>query len=119
VDDAGQLIDGRNRLRACEIAGIEPTFETFTGVDSVAYIVSTNKLEEFRGAALSRARTINNYAPELMDAVIGNVMSLKDAYEVALRRVGFGPASAANSAKTFGSLPFLTMQTLTECGPRP
>ncbi len=35
------LIDGRNRLRACEIAGVEPRFET-TASDPAAFIVSAN-----------------------------------------------------------------------------
>ena len=33
VDKAGVLIDGRNRLRACEIAGIEATTVLFEGDD--------------------------------------------------------------------------------------
>lgn len=41
VDADGQLLDGRNRMRACEIAGVEPTFETYVG-DPLAYIVSAN-----------------------------------------------------------------------------
>jgi hypothetical protein len=41
TDSKGQtwLIDGRNRLAACEIAGIEPAFKAFDG-DPVAYITS-------------------------------------------------------------------------------
>jgi ParB-like chromosome segregation protein Spo0J len=40
--DGEVLIDGRNRLAACKIAGVEPTFEKLNGQDAVAYIVSTN-----------------------------------------------------------------------------
>ncbi len=36
------LIDGRNRLRACEIAGVEPRFEMLDGIDPVAFIMSKN-----------------------------------------------------------------------------
>lgn len=39
----GQLIDGRNRLAACEIAGIEPRYTTLPpDVDPVAFILSCN-----------------------------------------------------------------------------
>jgi N6-adenosine-specific RNA methylase IME4/ParB-like chromosome segregation protein Spo0J len=36
------VLDGRNRLRACEAAGVEPTFSVYQGDDPVAYIVSLN-----------------------------------------------------------------------------
>lgn len=36
------LIDGRNRLAACEMAGVEPHFEELNGSDPVAYILSAN-----------------------------------------------------------------------------
>lgn len=37
------LIDGRNRLRACEIAGVEPTFMTLAeDCDPIPYILSAN-----------------------------------------------------------------------------
>lgn len=42
VDADGVLIDGRNRLRACEIAGVEPTFTQLNGHDASAFIVSAN-----------------------------------------------------------------------------
>jgi ParB-like chromosome segregation protein Spo0J len=41
-DADGVLIDGRNRLRACEIAGVEPSFTTLNGHDATALIVSAN-----------------------------------------------------------------------------
>jgi hypothetical protein len=37
----GTLIDGRNRLAACKLAGVEPTFETRSG-DPTAFILSQN-----------------------------------------------------------------------------
>ena len=40
--DGKTLIDGRNRLRACEIAKVEPKFERLNGQDQVAYIMSAN-----------------------------------------------------------------------------
>jgi N6-adenosine-specific RNA methylase IME4/ParB-like chromosome segregation protein Spo0J len=37
-----KVLDGRNRLRACEAAGAACRFETYTGDDPVAYVVSLN-----------------------------------------------------------------------------
>jgi ParB-like nuclease family protein len=42
VDKDGVLVDGRNRDRACEIAGIAPTTVLFEGDDPRAYIVASN-----------------------------------------------------------------------------
>lgn len=38
----GAILDGRNRLRACMAAGVEPRFEEYTGNDPLAFVVSTN-----------------------------------------------------------------------------
>lgn len=36
------LLDGRNRLAACQLAGVKPRFEPFTGSDPVSYVLSQN-----------------------------------------------------------------------------
>jgi len=41
LDVEGALIDGRNRLAACRMAGVEPTYTVHDG-DSVAYVLSAN-----------------------------------------------------------------------------
>lgn len=40
----GRILDGRNRLRACEIAGVQPHFKTFKGDDDEAlrFVLSLN-----------------------------------------------------------------------------
>lgn len=38
----GKLLDGRNRLLACEMAGVEPDFVEFEGEDPVAWVLSLN-----------------------------------------------------------------------------
>ena len=43
LDADDVLIDGRNRLKACEIAGIQPRYEVLPdGVDATAFILSLN-----------------------------------------------------------------------------
>lgn len=40
----GQILDGRNRYRACEIAGVEPEYRKYTGLDKylVKFVLSLN-----------------------------------------------------------------------------
>ena len=42
LDLDGRILDGRNRLRACEAADVEPRFHTYDGDDPVAFVVSMN-----------------------------------------------------------------------------
>lgn len=38
----GKILDGRNRHKACEMAGIKPIFREFTGENPVAFVFSCN-----------------------------------------------------------------------------
>jgi hypothetical protein len=42
IDADGVLIDGRNRLEACKLAKVEPTYERLNGHDAEAFIWSSN-----------------------------------------------------------------------------
>jgi hypothetical protein len=42
LDKEGQVIDGRNRLVACNLADVEPRFDTYTGDDIEEYIWDKN-----------------------------------------------------------------------------
>jgi ParB-like chromosome segregation protein Spo0J len=42
LDPAGVLLDGRNRLRACEKAGVAPRFVVYEGDDITDYVVRVN-----------------------------------------------------------------------------
>lgn len=42
LDSDGRLLDGRNRLRACERAQVIPEFEILNGEDPLAFVVSLN-----------------------------------------------------------------------------
>ncbi|MCX5278349.1 MULTISPECIES: ParB N-terminal domain-containing protein [Streptomyces] len=43
LDSTGRVLDGKNRLRACEIAGVEPDYATYDGDDTRRYVLSANK----------------------------------------------------------------------------
>lgn len=38
----GLILDGRNRYRACEVAGVTPRFEEFTGSDPLTFVIDEN-----------------------------------------------------------------------------
>lgn len=61
--EENELLDGRNRYRACEVAGVEPEHLTYEGSDPIGFVVSENirrrHLDETqRGLVASRAETL-------------------------------------------------------------
>jgi hypothetical protein len=44
LDKEGTLIDGRNRLKACDVAGVEPRFVTYAGDDIDGFIFASNAI---------------------------------------------------------------------------
>lgn len=42
VDREGRILDGRNRAKACEMAGIAPVTETYDGEDLAEYVIDCN-----------------------------------------------------------------------------
>ena len=116
LDQDGQLLDSRNRLAACEIAGVEPVFTTYEGDDPAGYALAANitrrhltkgqqamivvkanslvtketgwksKLANENGLKAERislASMVLKYAPDLVDKVIGGMVSLDTAYATA------------------------------------
>lgn len=53
----GKVLDGRNRLAACKLAGVEPRFDEFNGTDdeALAFVLSLNLT-----AALCRLRLLTS-----------------------------------------------------------
>lgn len=60
LDADGRVLDGRNRLAACRIAGVDPTFETYKG-DPIALVLSENNERRHMGTgqrAMATALTL-------------------------------------------------------------
>jgi ParB-like chromosome segregation protein Spo0J len=116
LDTEGRVLDGRNRLAACEIAGYEPLFTTYTRDDPAGYALAANiqrrnltkgqiamiagkarlvSSQTTRAAAsqagvsqqrINQASVVLEFAPDLADAVITGAKPLDEAYRIARER---------------------------------
>jgi ParB/RepB/Spo0J family partition protein len=116
IIDNDIIIDGRNRLEACNRAGIQPTFAELNGQDPVAFILSANiarrhlskgqqamavakalllsnktqtqaaKQTQVSQTRIAQASIVLQYAPDLADGVLSGALALNVAYEQAQKR---------------------------------
>ncbi|WP_053725928.1 ParB N-terminal domain-containing protein [Streptomyces sp. WM6378] len=114
LDADGVLLDGRNRLAACELAGVKPRFTTYTGNDPKGLILAYNlrrrslskgqramiiamarsfsehslrhhvKLHSISLTRISNAATVLKHAPHLAEQVRTGALKLDAAYNTAL-----------------------------------
>lgn len=113
----GYVLDGRNRMRACEIAGVEPRFEDFRGSEeqALARVLSSNlhrrQLTETQRAALAldvlpikaefaRQRMLAGTKVDPPAHVREGVETQKgEAVELAAKEVGVGATSVRKVLK--------------------
>ena len=116
LDIEGAVVDGRNRLRACDELGIEPKFVNWTGGDTIGFVMSLNMarrhltesqramiaakakgIYEERAAARRRATQNNNSA----GAVRANLRELETgkASAHAARALNVSPRSVETASK--------------------
>ncbi|MFJ6617344.1 ParB N-terminal domain-containing protein [Kitasatospora sp. NPDC091335] len=125
LDPDGVLLDGRNRLAACELAGVGPRFTTYTGTDQTAYIIAANvrrrhlsegqramihamarslsghslrshaQLHDLSRTRLSLANTVLKNAPDLAEKVLDGKVGLDAAADIVRRRKAATEAAQA------------------------
>ncbi|MFF2142070.1 ParB/RepB/Spo0J family partition protein [Kitasatospora sp. NPDC058190] len=140
LDPDGVLLDGRNRLSACELAGVEPRFTTYTGTDQTAYILSSNlrrrnlsegqrsmihamvlsvsghslrthaKLHDISRTRLSLANTVLKRAPDLADQVRDGKLGLDAASDMVRERKARADAIQAQHDRLRRHAPDLAAQ---------
>lgn len=97
----GVLVDGRNRLRACKSAGVDPQFEQVPeGTDIIQLIIQENVLR--RHLTTSQRAMI---AAELTDATAGRPKndSQSVSLDAAAKKLKVSRSSAANGKKVLAS----------------
>ena len=73
----GKVLDGRNRLAACRIAGVEPQFTEYGGDEPLSYVISQNIVR----------RHLNESQRAILGAKIANYPSGGNQHNVGNRRV--------------------------------
>lgn len=104
----GAILDGRNRHRACEIAGVSPRFEEYTGKDPMQFVISHNlhrrHLDESqRGMIAARLANLKHGTNQHgEDSPIGLSSSHTQSEAAALLNVGTSTVKRARAVLTKG-----------------
>jgi hypothetical protein len=123
LDAGGRILDGRNRLAACEAAGVEPVFVDYDGDDSDGYALAVNIARrhmtkgqqaaviaksriEYHGDTggpskqlVSHARVVRDHTPDLLESVISGATGIREAYEKAVAVKNAAQSDEAQLAK--------------------
>lgn len=141
---ADDVLDGRNRLAAGQLAGIEVTATRYDGDDPWGYVLAVNlnrrdmtkgqkamvaaqvcseteqtirTVAMTSGTSVTRigvASTVLTYATDLAAAVVSGARSLDDAYAEARRRKAAGESEAARMTKLTDAAPDLAGLVIAE-----
>ena len=65
IHDDGSILDGRNRYRACDKAGVDPKFKTYDGDDALAFVLSANLHRRHLDEG-QRATVVSDALPDAM-----------------------------------------------------
>jgi ParB-like chromosome segregation protein Spo0J len=101
----GQILDGRNRLRACNEAGVEPRFVEFDGDDPHAFVVSANlhrrhlTLEDRRRIAMELLKA----TPARSDREVGRMARVSKNTAAVVRADLVASGQIDQLAKTVGA----------------
>ena len=84
------LIDGRNRLKACELAGVEPRFERLNGEDTVAFIMSANMArrdltQNQKAVVLAKSNNLLEWGARLNSRVAGKTSAWLNSFSLPAR----------------------------------
>jgi len=122
LDATGTLLDGRNRLAACTLAGVEPTFVVLPdGEDAAAFILSRNVERRHMGPgqrAMARAldladaghRRNGRWAREtLSDGIPSDRVSVSSWHDL-MAKAGRVIDAAARWPEILGDLPVLVLR---------
>ncbi|MGW2540713.1 plasmid replication/partition related protein [Kitasatospora sp. NPDC001574] len=91
VDEHNRVLDGRNRLKACEIAGVKPQFAAFQGSDPATYALSVNirRRSLTKGqAAMVAAKAVSVSEDDPRSKSERSVRSISETAGVSIGRVG-------------------------------
>jgi hypothetical protein len=94
----GMVLDGRNRLRACEKAGVAPRYETYAGGDPAGFVVSQNVArrhlnESQRALVAARLANLPHGGDRRSDQAA--ILPLEISQTDAARMLNVGPRPAA------------------------
>ena len=84
----GQILDGRNRFKACQEVGVTPIFKEYEGDDPTAFVVSFNLKR--RHLSESQRAMVAAKLEKYLKAIACDVAQKKSAW-IASARLGFYP----------------------------